>query len=176
MEKFFITTLSLGSLFLTALIISFLLSLFTKQKTAYAKILKKHGLVSIFVLSLIATIGSLLMDYYFNFPPCDLCWYQRMFMYPVVFISGYALLKGDKKEGATYTILLSFVGMFIALYHYILQISDTLKANSAFCSPLGGGDCSIPDFVEFGFVTTPFISSVAFIFIIICAYYVRKQN
>lgn len=65
----------------------------------------------IFVISLLATIGSLYYGYYgdpvvnimtrdlFNkanaIPACDLCWYVRVFQYPIVIISGIALLKKD---------------------------------------------------------------------------------
>ena len=130
----------------------------------------------IFIFSLFATIGSLIMSVYFSFPPCDLCWYQRMFMYPIAFVSGLALFKKDFKNGSFYSLWLAIVGGLIALYHYILQFTDLLKDGGVICSPFSSVDCSIPDFIEFGFVTTPLISLSIFVFAIICAIYASKRN
>lgn len=175
MEEFFTKSLSLGALLISALIISYLLALAFKSSDFYSNFLKKFGLQVVFVFSLVATVGSLLMSIYFDFPPCDLCWYQRMFMYPIVFISGVAIFRKDFKGGSINTIIMAVIGSLIAIYHYVLQFSDSLSSNSAFCSPTSI-DCSIPDFVHFGFVTTPFISLVAFILIIISAFYAQRKS
>ncbi|KAA0806277.1 disulfide bond formation protein B, partial [Bacillus sp. AY2-1] len=36
-----------------------------------------------FFVSFIATIGSLYFSEIKGFIPCELCWYQRIFMYPI---------------------------------------------------------------------------------------------
>ena len=68
----------------------------------------------IFFQSLLATIGSLYLGFYgdpvlnffytgdwFNpenaFAICDLCRYARILMYPLVFISGVALIRNDNQ-------------------------------------------------------------------------------
>jgi disulfide bond formation protein DsbB len=176
MEEIFIKILSLGALLISVLIISFLISFIFRSSSSYTKFLKKYGLQIIFIFSLVATLGSLALSVVFEQPPCDLCWYQRMFMYPIVFISGFAWYKKDFKNGAIYSIMLAVIGALVALYNYLLQISDTLKSSSTFCSPGSATDCSIPEFVEFGFVTTPYISLVAFLLIIISAYYASRKD
>ncbi|MDA1515628.1 disulfide bond formation protein B, partial [Bacillus cereus group sp. TH40LC] len=37
-------------------------------------------------ISLIATCGSLYFSEILGFTPCNLCWYQRIFMYPLIFL------------------------------------------------------------------------------------------
>ena len=44
-----------------------------------------HILLS-FIISLTATLGSLFFSEIMQFIPCSMCWYQRIFMYPLVFI------------------------------------------------------------------------------------------
>ena len=46
--------------------------------------------------ALIATLGSLYFSEVKGFIPCDLCWYQRIFMYPLAVILGIAVYRGDK--------------------------------------------------------------------------------
>ena len=176
MEIIFIKTFSLGAIIISVLILSFLISFITNSTNFYSDLLKRRGIHLIFVFSLVAMVGSLLMALFFDFPPCDLCWYQRMFMYPIVFISAFSLYKKDYKNGATYSLMLAIIGAFIALYHYLLQISDYLKNSLALCSPFSVADCSLPDFIEYGCVTTPYIYVMAFLLIIISAYYASRNN
>jgi disulfide bond formation protein DsbB len=175
MDQIFITALSIGALLITVVVFSYFMSLIFKN-SFYKDFLSKWGMQTIFVFSLFATVGSLIMSVFMDLPPCDLCWYQRIFMYPILFISGGTLFKKDFKSGAFYSIILAVVGVLIAAYHYLIQISDTIGSSSVICSPVLSGDCSIPEFVKFGFVTIPYISLVAFIFIIISAYYVYRKN
>ena len=176
MEELFIKTLSLGALIISVFILSFFISFINRSDKAYAKFFKSYGIQTIFIFSFIATLGSLVMSIFFELPPCELCWYQRMFMYPIVIISGFAWYKKDYKNGAMYSIMMAVIGLLFSLYHYLLQISDTLKNSEAFCSPNSAIDCSVPDFVEFGFVTTPYIALTAFILIIISAFYASKRS
>jgi len=176
MEEIFIKILSLGAIVISVVIISFVFSFITKSSGFYSTFLKKYGLHIVFIFSLIATLGSLLMSVLFELPACDLCWYQRMFMYPIVFISGFALYKKDYKNGAVYTLMMAVIGALFALYHYLIQVSGTLRNSTTFCSPTSAVDCSVPDFVNFGFVTTPYISLTAFVLIIISAYYAARKD
>ena len=76
-----------------------------------------------------------------------------------------------------YTLLLSVVGLAIALYHHMLQIGfDLMKPCSS--APFAV-DCAKPDFMEFGFVTFPLMSAVLFAFLalsIITALYFSKRK
>ncbi|HDX9707084.1 TPA: disulfide bond formation protein B, partial [Bacillus thuringiensis] len=46
-------------------------------------------------VSFIATCGSLYLSEILKFEPCNLCWYQRIFMYPLVILLGVAIIKKD---------------------------------------------------------------------------------
>jgi len=175
-EDFFIKIISSGSVLITVFVLSFFFLFITKSADSYIKFFKKYGLYLIFAFSFIATSGSFLMSAFFELPPCVLCWYQRMFMYPIFFVSGFAIYKKDYKNGSLYSFMLATVGLFVALYHYLLQISESFKNSPLFCSPNSTIDCSVPEFVEYGFITTPFISLSIFVLIIISAYYASRHD
>ncbi len=58
----------------------------------------ENGLVFIFTISLIATFGSLYFSEVRGYEPCTLCWYQRILMYPIVLITGIALIPEKRKN------------------------------------------------------------------------------
>lgn len=102
-------------------------------------------------------LGSLYYQYYLHIPPCDLCWYQRIFVYALFFIFLFAWVKKDEKI-YDYIMGLSVVGGAIALYHHYLQMGyDLLKPCSS--APFAV-DCSTPTFIEYGFITYPFMALV----------------
>ncbi len=55
-----------------------------------------------------------------KFIPCELCWYQRIFMYPQVFLLGMAFVRKEFNI-ARYTLMLSVIGGTISAYHYLIQ-------------------------------------------------------
>lgn len=111
-----------------------------------------------FSVALIATLSSLVASEVFNLPPCELCWYQRIFMYPLVFIIGLGVMRRDTSWALT-TLAIGGIGWVIALYHSLLQWS-IIPSTLAPCT--GGVSCAEQEFVWFGFVTMPFLSLVAF--------------
>lgn len=117
-----------------------------------------------FGVALTAVLASLVASEFFNLPPCDLCWYQRVFMYPIVVIIGIGIIRRDANWPVT-VLVLSGIGWLIALYHSLLQWS-ILPSSLAPCT--GGISCASPGFdAWFGFITIPFMSFVAFTGIII---------
>ncbi|HVS79906.1 MAG TPA: disulfide bond formation protein B [Candidatus Paceibacterota bacterium] len=109
-----------------------------------------------------AAAGSLLYSYAAGFVPCDLCWYQRVFLFPQVVILAVALAKGDRGAGR-YGLALSIPGALIALYHTYIQLagSGTLLPCAA-----AGAACSKVYFLEWGFITIPTMSLIAFLALI----------
>ena len=73
-----------------------------------------------FLVSLIATFGSLFFSEIMNFIPCSLCWYQRIFIYPLVFIFLINLLFPDDKM-FKYAFPLVIIGWSISVYHNLLM-------------------------------------------------------
>ena len=73
-----------------------------------------------FLQSIVATLGSLYFSEVMKLVPCTLCWYQRICMYPLVAILGVSIWE-KKKDIYKYVLPLSIVGLFITLYHNLLQ-------------------------------------------------------
>ena len=121
-----------------------------------------------FIVSLVATLGSLFFSEVMQFVPCSLCWYQRIFMYPLVFIFLINLLYPDDKV-FKYSFPLVIVGLFISIYHNLL----ILKIIPETLSPcISGVPCSVDYLNYFGFITIPLLSFIAFltIFILLIAH------
>lgn len=120
-------------------------------------------LLLIWTQALIATLGSLYFSEFVGYIPCDLCWIQRIFMYPLIIIYGTAIIKKDANV-ALPGLVLSGIGMIIAIYHYALQKLPALNEAGGFC---GDVPCNLQYINYFGFITIPFLSAVAFIVIFI---------
>ncbi len=114
------------------------------------------------VVSLLATIGSLYYSKVAGYTPCELCWYQRIFMYPQAVLFGLALYK-NQSVIAPYSLALSSLGGSIALYHYLLQMN---VLDLSIC-PVGAGSCSESVVKQFGYITIPMMSLTAFFLLII---------
>lgn len=150
--------------------------IYTKKTSHLLAIISKYVLP----LSFFITAGGVLMSLYYSeilrILPCDLCWFQRIFMYPQMFIFGYAWYRKDKNI-LPYTLVLSGIGFVIAGYHHMLQIGyDIYRPCST--APFAI-DCAKPTFVEFGFVTFPFMSLVLFgsiILLIVTATHFAKRQ
>jgi disulfide bond formation protein DsbB len=155
--------LSLGAIFgATALIlwIIYLIKItYTKKTSHVASSISEYVLALGFFVTFIGMCLSLYYSEVLGIIPCVLCWYQRIFMYSQVFLFGYAWYRKDRNI-LPYTLLLSGVGFVVAGYHHMLQIGyDIYKPCST--SPFAV-DCAKPTFVEFGFVTFPFMALVLF--------------
>ncbi len=111
-----------------------------------------------FLVSLIATAGSLYFGEVLKYPPCTLCWYQRICMYPLVVILGSALWN-DESRFYRAALPLSTIGLLIAAYHNLLYygiIPDSITP----CSQ--GVSCTSKQVEIFGFLTIPLMSLISF--------------
>jgi disulfide bond formation protein DsbB len=109
----------------------------------------------------LAMAGSLYFSETANFPPCQLCWYQRIAMYPLVLILGVAALRRDTSV-RWYAIPLALVGAAIAAYHLYVQWFSVELAGCAVDAP-----CHQAWFREFGFISIPFLALVAFLLVVV---------
>jgi disulfide bond formation protein DsbB len=112
-------------------------------------------------MALIATIGSLYFSEVRMFVPCTLCWWQRIFMYPLVVVLGVANFRQDLSVWRT-ALPLSVVGWGIASYHYLVQKVPGLAAPAS-CA--AGAPCNMQYINWFGFITIPFLAGTAFLVI-----------
>ena len=110
------------------------------------------------VAAIIATLGSLYFSEVMHFIPCTLCWYQRIFMYPLTIILGIAFYRND--QGIyRYVLPVSIIGMIISGYHTLLQKLPYLQ-QFEMCTT--GVPCS-KDYINWlGFITIPLLAFIAF--------------
>ena len=112
-------------------------------------------------ISLIATAGSLFFSEVMEYPPCNLCWYQRIFMYPLIFLFSTGYLQEDKNY-YLYSLPLSLIGQFFAAYHLLLHY-EIIPESLAPCTE--SISCSNVYVEYLGFITIPLMSFTAFILI-----------
>jgi len=115
-----------------------------------------------FLLSLVATFGSLFFSEVMRYPPCALCWYQRIFLYPLVFVFGVAVWTDDSGY-RKYAFPFAVTGTLIAAYHNLLYYGFIAEALAP-CTQ--GVSCSSKQLELFGFVTIPLLSMVGFLVIV----------
>lgn len=125
--------------------------------------IKNNALYGAFAVALTAMLGSLYFSEIANFPPCVLCWYQRIGLYPLVIIIGFAIYRKNK-EILLPAFVLTGAAWVIGLYHNLLYYKILPEA-AAPC--LAGVSCTTKYIEWFGFVTIPLLAFVASTLILI---------
>jgi disulfide bond formation protein DsbB len=120
----------------------------------------------------IAMVGSLFFSEIMKLPPCTLCWYQRIAIYPIVFITALGIIRNDKKL-SVYVLSLSIPGLVISLYHNLLYWK-IIPESIAPCT--FGVSCTTKFFEWFGFISIPFMTLMAFIVITVLAIISLNKN
>jgi disulfide bond formation protein DsbB len=123
--------------------------------------IKKYGLYIAWIVSLVAMGGSLYFSSVLGFPPCVLCWYQRIAIYPLVVILAVGIIYKDVKVYRS-ALALSSIGLLISIYHNLLYFK-ILPESIAPCT--AGVSCTTKFIEYFGFITIPFLALVALIII-----------
>lgn len=124
-----------------------------------------------FLTASIATLGSLFFSEIMQFIPCNMCWYQRIFMYPLVIIFLINLLYPDDKV-YKYAMPIVVVGLFFAIYHNLLMFG-IIPESVVPC--VQGVPCSTEYINWLGFITIPFLSLVAYSIIFISLLGLKKE-
>lgn len=133
---------------------------------------KENYLLAAWSVALIATLGSLYFSEVMKFIPCELCWYQRIFMYPQVFLLAMAFVRKEFMI-ARYTLMLSVIGGTISSYHYLIQKVTFFRDTAPSC---GIVPCTGDYLNWLGFITIPLLALIAFIFIGIISYQVIRME
>ena len=84
-------------------------------------------------MAVIATAGSLWFSLGLGLVPCELCWYQRILMYPLVVVLGVAAFEARSAIWRT-VVPLSLLGTAVAAYHSVLQLTTTSCTFSDSCA------------------------------------------
>ncbi len=105
-----------------------------------------------FGIALSSIMFSLIYSGVIGYAPCQLCWWQRIAIYPQVLLYGIAMMTNDRKV-FRYTLALSLIGVLFALYHNYLELGgNSLIACDAAVS------CTAIYVNQFDFVTIPLMS------------------
>jgi len=115
-----------------------------------------------FAVSAVATGGSLFFSEVAGFVPCELCWYQRICMYPLSIITLLAALAQDHRV-ARYLLPLPAVGACISVYHLLVENGVVSESNECLASAPGG--CATKWINEFGYMTIPTLALTGFLLV-----------
>jgi len=116
------------------------------------------------VIALVATAGSLFFSEVMHLPPCVLCWYQRIAMYPLVVVVGVGIL-GRDPGFKRYALPLCLGGLAVSVYHNLLYYG-VLSESIAPCTQ--GVSCTSRQIEWLGFITIPLMALTAFLLIALC--------
>lgn len=122
---------------------------------------ERHPIAWAWVVAAIATAGSLYFSDGVGLVPCLLCWYQRIFMYPLVLVLAVGWARADVGVWR-YGLPLALVGLAISAYHRVLQARPSLELVQCGTGP----PCTGRYLNVFGFVTIPTMAGAAFLLII----------
>lgn len=124
------------------------------------------------VVSLVATLGSLFFSEIMHFPPCVLCWYQRICMYPLAVIFLVGLFPLDRSV-LRYSLPLVVIGWLISIYHNLLSWGIIPESASP-C--VQGVSCATVYIQWLGFITIPLLSFFTFTLLLVILLFLRRQN
>jgi len=105
-----------------------------------------------------STLGALFFGEVMNLPTCVLCWYQRIFMFPLVLVLPIGMFPFDRKV-VRYALPLAALGWLVAAFH-VLLVAGVIPEDIRPCTQ--GVPCSEQVIEWFGFVTIPLLSLAAF--------------
>lgn len=127
----------------------------------WARAVAPQSVVFAWIVATVTTLGSLYYSEHAGFVPCELCWYQRIVMYPLVIVLGVAALRRDRMVWIT-TLVFVTIGAPLSLYHWLVERVPAFEESSS-CSAVT--PCSAPWFEKFGFVTLAWMAMSSFLLI-----------
>lgn len=112
-------------------------------------------------VAVIAMSASLWFSKGAHFPPCELCWYQRIAMYPLALVLPMAAWRNDRSI-RPYAILLAGVGLAISAWHNVIETFPSIDSGA--CDPTN--PCTLRWVEGLGFWTIPRMAAVAFVLVL----------
>lgn len=165
--KFF----AVGTIAMQVAAVVLVLSFFVKSLDGVKKFFAKEAILFSFLLSFGAAAGSLYYSNMVGYAPCELCWFQRIFLYPQFFLFGVALW-GRYRDVWKYSLPMSLAGAYVAAYQYYGQM---FNVGVLPCDTVGGvSSCAQRYFLEFGYITMPMMALSVFVLFIVFYFLERK--
>ena len=115
-------------------------------------------LFAAWMVALLATAGSLFFSYVMEFAPCVLCWYQRIFLFPLVVVLARGLFPFDR-GAVRYGLPLAILGWLVAAYHNLVYAGVVPES----LQPCAKGVSCTEEYIRlFGLLSIPALSLIAF--------------
>ncbi len=134
------------------------------------KFIQQNSLYLAWAAALVGALGSLYFSEVLKFPPCTLCWFLRIAIYPQVIILGYAIYLKEKVLLKP-AIALTVVGVVISIYHNLLYYKVIPEA----VAPCTSGVSCTSNFIHlFGFMDIPQLGLVGIVTILILLLIAQK--
>ncbi|QGG55036.1 disulfide oxidoreductase [Paenibacillus sp. B01] len=134
--------------------------------------IRDYSLYFGWIVAIVATLGSLYFSEVRGYMPCELCWYQRIAMYPLSILLGIAAYRDDKKM-KLYVLPLSIIGGLISTFHYMEQ---KIPGFAAIKPCKSGVPCNLDYINWLGFITIPFLALIAFILITLFMFWTKDER
>lgn len=132
-----------------------------------------HYLLAAWLVAVVATLGALFIGEVMLLPICNLCWYQRILMFPMAIILGIACFSDDRR-GAVYAMPFALGGTAVAGYHTLL-VWGFIPTGWVPCGP--GISCTSQQLEILGGLQIPWLSLVAFLLILsLLAFYLGRTS
>lgn len=142
-------------------------------KTFQLQVVQRRTLAYVaWVIALVATVGSLFFSEVMELPPCLLCWYQRIAMYPLVLMIACGIIMRDQRM-RYYALPVCLGGLIISIYHNLLYYGIVPESMTP-CSK--GISCTSRQIEWLGFITIPLMALAAFVGITVCLLFSKPQQ
>lgn len=117
----------------------------------------RGSLVMAWTVAATSMAGSLYYSEVAGYIPCELCWWQRIAMYPLTLVLLIAVARDDRGI-RRYVGPVALVGLLISSYHYAIQTFPSLQGTvCAVDAP-----CTARWVEVYGFISIPFMAMCGF--------------
>jgi disulfide bond formation protein DsbB len=134
---------------------------FLVARDSLRRLLWGYELWAAFVVAAIATGGSLFLSQVAGFVPCEMCWFQRICMYPLSILTLFMAWHGDNRA-ARYLLPFPVIGACVSIYHILIE--NHVVATPQACQV--GAGCTVKWINYFGYMTIPTLALTAFVLLI----------
>jgi disulfide bond formation protein DsbB len=161
---FLVMTLAADAVLVAAVVLAVAAVVSRRARTSVVSLataVAPQSVLLAWIVAAVTTLGSLYYSEHAGFVPCELCWYQRIVMYPLVVVLGVAWLRRDAKVWMT-ALVFVVIGAPLSLYHWLVERVPAF-AESSSCSVTV--PCTAPWFEKLGFVTLAWMAMSSFLLI-----------
>lgn len=161
--------LALGTIFLQVVILLIAINfIFNRSKNNKILIFFKNYT---FYLGFLAAFGAVALSLFYSeivgYPACELCWIQRIFLYPQLILFGMELYKKEHSI-VDFSLVFAILGSITSIYHVYVEAGGTRGLACATIDPASTTQisCAVRYIYEFGYITMPIMALTMSLFII----------